>query len=318
MAFGAEVQDFSVFGEQPWIAIALSGDMEAAIEQWLQSTSCPVIGIAAGDAVGGSVGADACDVVLSSRQELPQLIEKIEANPTAAATFVRLLRVTESMPLMDALEVESLAYATLQAGGEYQIWLDQHRADAPAQPLEDGPPVLIEREADEVKLTLNRASNRNAMSVEMRDALNESLGFVIADSSIASVQMTGLGPHFSTGGDLTEFGLVPDAAAGHIIRSLTVPGRALARCADRVTVHVHGGCVGSGIEFPAFASRVVAHANSYFLLPEITMGLIPGAGGCISIARRIGRQRLAYWALSNKKLDAQTALEWGLVDEISS
>ena len=46
------------------------------------------------------------------------------------------------------------------------------------------------------------------------------------------------------------------------------------------------------------------------------MGLVPGAGGTASIPRRIGRQRTAYLALSNRRLDAETALAWGLIDEI--
>ena len=52
-------------------------------------------------------------------------------------------------------------------------------------------------------------------------------------------------------------------------------------------------------------------------LPEIAMGLIPGAGGTVSITRRIGRWRTAYLALSGLPIDAPTALDWGLVDEIA-
>ncbi|MBW2546968.1 MAG: enoyl-CoA hydratase/isomerase family protein, partial [Deltaproteobacteria bacterium] len=52
-------------------------------------------------------------------------------------------------------------------------------------------------------------------------------------------------------------------------------------------------------------------------LPEITMGLIPGAGGTVSILRRIGRQRTAYLCLSAKRITAPTALEWGLIDSIT-
>lgn len=46
------------------------------------------------------------------------------------------------------------------------------------------------------------------------------------------------------------------------------------------------------------------------------MGLIPGAGGCVSISRRIGRQRTALWVLSGQRINAATALEWGLVDAL--
>jgi enoyl-CoA hydratase/carnithine racemase len=79
---------------------------------------------------------------------------------------------------------------------------------------------------------------------------------------------------------------------------------------------VHGACVGAGVELPAFAARVVAREDARFWLPELSMGLVPGAGGTVSLPRRIGRQRTAWLALSGAQLDASTALRWGLVDEI--
>jgi enoyl-CoA hydratase len=93
-------------------------------------------------------------------------------------------------------------------------------------------------------------------------------------------------------------------------------GLTLARCADRVEVHVHGSCIGAGIEIPAFSHRVVAKRDASFSLPEVGFGLIPGAGGTASLPRRIGRHRTAYAALSGEKIDALRAHEWGLVDQL--
>jgi len=53
-------------------------------------------------------------------------------------------------------------------------------------------------------------------------------------------------------------------------------------------------------------------------LPEIAMGLIPGAGGTVSLPRRIGRQRTAFLAVTGDSISSETALKWGLVDEVSS
>jgi enoyl-CoA hydratase/carnithine racemase len=90
----------------------------------------------------------------------------------------------------------------------------------------------------------------------------------------------------------------------------------LSACAERVRARVHGACVGAGIELPAFAAHVSASADASFRLPEVSMGLVPGAGGTASLTRRIGRQRTAWMALSGEAVDAGTALAWGLVDEI--
>jgi enoyl-CoA hydratase/carnithine racemase len=138
----------------------------------------------------------------------------------------------------------------------------------------------------------------------------------MADPAIREIVLRGAGPAFCSGGDLDEFGTLPDPASAHAIRSTRNAGRLLAACAGRLRAEVHGACVGAGIELPAFASRVVAREDSYFQLPELSLGLVPGAGGTVSIPRRIGRQRTAWLALTGRHLDVRSALAWGLVDEI--
>ncbi len=79
----------------------------------------------------------------------------------------------------------------------------------------------------------------------------------------------------------------------------------------------HGACVGAGTEMAAYAGRVVATPDAFFALPEVRMGLVPGAGGSVSVPRRIGRWRSAWLALTGDRLPAMTALRWGLVDEVT-
>jgi enoyl-CoA hydratase/carnithine racemase len=66
----------------------------------------------------------------------------------------------------------------------------------------------------------------------------------------------------------------------------------------------------------AFCGHVTCRADAVLGLPELSLGLIPGAGGTVSITRRIGRWRTAYLVLSGQTIDAATALDWGLVDAI--
>ena len=165
-------------------------------------------------------------------------------------------------------------------------------------------------------LTLNRPAKRNAFSAEMRDALAEALQLVLADPSLEEVVLRGAGPAFCSGGDLDEFGTLPDPATAHAIRSTRNVARLLAACADRVRSEIHGACIGAGIELPAFTGHVVAAPDAFVQLPEVAMGLVPGAGGTASLPRRIGRQRTAWLALTGARLDAETALRWGLVDEL--
>jgi enoyl-CoA hydratase/carnithine racemase len=282
---------------------------------WLLRQACPVIGLAA--AGPAHPLAFACDAVAGSHADAAEIIQNIEAAPLAAMVLVQLLRITEGLELARALSVESLAYATLQAGAEFRHWLGQAaRPGTPGLP-EAGAPVLLERCGAQLRVRLNRPARRNALSVEMRDALVEALELVVADPSITAVTVTGEGTCFCAGGDLAEFGTRADAATAHAVRSTRSVPALLAACAERLTFRVHGAAVGAGAEMAAFGRRLEATPDAFFQLPEIHYGLIPGSGGCVSIPRRIGRLRAGYLALSARRLDARTAHAWGLVDSVS-
>ncbi len=291
----------------------LSAGETAAIASWLKHLPCPSIAIASDRS---SPIAEAFDVVVADPADAVSLITAIECAPLAAMVLVQTLRVTPALPLADALLLESLAYATLQGGPEFRRWSGEHPPVPATGPRDNGPAVEIDRVGDRLDLRLNRPSRHNALSVEMRDAVVEALELVGADPSIEDVTLRGNGRCFSVGGDLAEFGTAPDPATAHLVRSLRLPARALASVADRVAVHLHGACIGAGCELPAFARRVTAAPNTFFQLPELRFGLIPGAGGCVSLPRRIGRQRTAWLALSGRRISAATALAWGLVDAV--
>lgn len=284
------------------------------LPQVLSRVACPVIAVAK----QGSFSAltQCVDVVASSHKEAQSLITNILQHPLTAMTLVQLLRHNEKANLDDGLLAESLAFATLQGSNEFRNYLDK-RSQPPAVPDYTEPAVLVERINNTLNLTLNRPEQRNAYSTAVRDALYEALEIQALDPSVERTIIRGAGACFSTGGVLEEFGLTDNIATAHAIRSTRHVGRLIAMQAQHIECHLHRACIGSGIELPAFAGRVVAQKNTYFQLPEITMGLIPGAGGTVSILRRIGRQRLAYLALSAKRIKAETALAWGLIDEIA-
>jgi enoyl-CoA hydratase len=279
---------------------------------------CPTVGLglSAASAAGSRLAA-AFDVAVEDESELAPVRAGAERCPLAAATLVQLLRHGRALDLHERLVAESLAYATLQAGPEFASWL-AGRGRAARRAAGDGPPVRALREGARLRLTLDRPGRHNAFDSQMRDALAEGLGLVLADDSIEEVVLDGAGPSFCSGGDLDEFGSFPDPATAHAVRSARSPARLLALCAARARAEVHGACIGAGCELPAFCRQVRARADAFFQLPEVGMGLVPGAGGTASLPERIGRQRTAWLALSGRRIDAPTALRWGLVDEIAS
>lgn len=243
------------------------------------------------------------------------LVTAIEFAPESAVALVQLLRLSERSSTSDAVVAESFVYSLLQSGDRHRAWLAS-RADRVRRPRPDTPIVAVARTGDHLTVVLDRPEVHNAFGTRMRDELTDAFRLVAADPTITSVDLCGAGPTFSSGGDLDEFGTAPAPLAAHLVRTTRNAGIALAAIADRVTARVHGHCVGAGVELPAFAGRVVADPHTTFLLPEVAMGLVPGAGGTASISRRIGRHRTALLALSGTPIDAPLALSWGLVDAI--
>jgi enoyl-CoA hydratase/carnithine racemase len=257
----------------------------------------------------------AFDVVVADERAATDVTNAVDANPVAATALALLLRGGRSRTVAEGIVAESATYSTLQSGAEHHAWLAA-RDRRPREPATSAP-VRVVREGSTLHVTLDRPDVRNAYDAATRDALLDACAIAMADASIEHLLVDGAGPAFSSGGDLDEFGTLADPASAHPLRLARSVAYALHQMRDRTTVHVHGPCIGAGVELPAFASRVVARRDATFRLPEVGMGLVPGAGGTVSIPRRIGRRRTAWWAITGAPIDAPTALGWGLVDEVT-
>lgn len=289
-------------------------DQHNKLVRWLDRQPMPVIAL--NGQPGTSVLCDCVDVRVNDPATLERVYEKVVANPQASAVLVQVLRAQATLEVTSALALESLGYATLQAGREFSAWLTATQGRYPARAESEQAPLLMRRSGSLLHMTLASARNRNALSRAMRDALSSAFKLVLMDEDIHTVLVDAEGPCFSAGGDLSEFGSMQDQAMAHAIRMQRMPAQYLAACADRCEFKVHGAAIGAGIELSAFAKRLVATSDTLFRLPEVAMGLIPGAGGCVSIPKRIGRQRTALMAILGEDVDAHTALAWGLIDAI--
>jgi len=252
--------------------------------------------------------------VAADASALERIRATVAGAPLAAVTLANLLPAVARADVPDGLMLESLAYSTLLAGPEFSRW----RARTPRGRAASGDdPVLLDRAADTLTITLNRPERHNAYGAAVRDGLIAGLELARIDTSIARVVVRGTGPSYCSGGELAEFGTAGTPAAAHLVRLARSAGRLVHELRDRVTVEVHGACIGAGVEIPAFAGQVRAHPDAFFQLPELAMGLIPGAGGTVSLTGRIGRWRTAYLALTGDRITTETALSWGLIDAIT-
>jgi enoyl-CoA hydratase/carnithine racemase len=256
--------------------------------------------------------------VSSVRETLDLIAERVADHPISATVCDDVLRAGDADTGTAAgLVTESLAYSTLQAGPEFARWLAGQR---PRKRHEQEDAVLLSRDGPAIDITFNRPDRHNAFSNALRAGLIDGLTVALSDPSIASMTLRGNGKSFCSGGDLTEFGMFTDPAHSHIARTRYSPALLLAALTTRLgpscRALVHGAVLGSGLEMAAYCGFVGAHPDTVFGLPELDLGLVPGAGGTVSIPRRIGRWRTGYLVLSGRRINAPTALRWGLIDLI--
>lgn len=171
------------------------------------------------------------------------------------------------------------------------------------------PRVTVARHDDVVLLAL-QAPPVNALGQAARTALADSLEQVEALSGVRAVVVTGTGKAFSAGADITEFGGSTD-------------GISLPELVDRlesfklpVTAAISGVALGGGLELAMAAHTRVAHPEAVLGLPEITLGLIPGAGGTGRLPRLVGPERALGMILAGTRVSAATAEGDGLVDAV--
>lgn len=246
-----------------------------------------------------------------------RLADALAHRPRAGLALGHLLRQTACLDTVRGLAAEAAVYAMLLGGPEFAQWLAGREDPRPAAAT-DRPLVRARRDGGRLTIELDHAARRNALSARMREELYAALETAVWDPSVERIELGGAGPAFCSGGDLAEFGTARDLVAAYVVRLDRAPWRLLDGLRDRVHVRVHGPVVGAGLELAAFAGRLTAAPDTRFRLPELSMGLVPGAGGTVGVTRRMGRWRTAWLALTGQEVDAWTALRWGLVDEVDA
>lgn len=176
-----------------------------------------------------------------------------------------------------------------------------------------GPTVRVEDEGAVRTITLDRPEVRNALDLPTAVALAEALDALDADPALAVGVLTGAGGHFCSGMDLKAF-----LATG---QRPEVPGRGLGftRRPPRkpLVAAVEGNALAGGFELVLACDLVVAAEDARFGLPEVTRGLIAGAGGLLRLSTRVPRAVAMQHALTGRPMSAREAELWGLVNVVT-
>lgn len=175
--------------------------------------------------------------------------------------------------------------------------------------------VLTAREGAVMTITLNRpdvfnAFNR-ALHAELRLALEDA-----ADPDIRAVVITGAGRGFCAGQDLREFAALEGTLRDALEETYHPNVRLIRGLAKPVIAAVNGPVAGAGLSLASACDVRVASTAAAFVPGFVGIGLVPDSGGTWFLHRLLGFARAFEWVSSNRRLDVDEALAWGLVSEV--
>ena len=174
--------------------------------------------------------------------------------------------------------------------------------------------VLTSRDGAVLTITLNRPDVYNAINRAMHDGLAAALAEA-ADPAVRAVVLTGAGRGFCSGQDLREFQSLPGGVREALEQTYHPNIRAIRALEKPVIAAINGACAGAGLSLACACDVRVASSDASFVPGFIGIGLVPDAGGTWFIHRLLGFARAFEWMVSNRRLSAGEALEWGLVSE---
>jgi enoyl-CoA hydratase/carnithine racemase len=177
--------------------------------------------------------------------------------------------------------------------------------------------VIYEKDRSIACVTLNRPRVLNAFSVQMRDDLYEVLSAIKADDEVRVVVFKGAGDKaFCAGADLKEFLTAPSAVKARRIRAVRDLWRLFMSLPQPLIALLHGYVLGSGMEIALYCDLRIAASNVIFGLPEVGLGILPGAGGTQTLPRILGLSGALDMLLTGRRLGSEEALSRGLVNQV--
>jgi 2-(1,2-epoxy-1,2-dihydrophenyl)acetyl-CoA isomerase len=177
--------------------------------------------------------------------------------------------------------------------------------------------VLTARDGAVLTITLNRPDVFNAFNRALHVALASALEEA-ADPEVRAVVITGAGRGFCSGQDLKEFQEIPaDGGIRARLEETYHPNIRSIRALEKpVVAAVNGACAGAGLSLACACDLRVASSAASFVPGFIGIGLVPDSGGSWFVHRLLGFARAFEWMVSNRRLDVEEALAWGLVSEV--
>ena len=174
--------------------------------------------------------------------------------------------------------------------------------------------IIVETRGRTGLVTLNRPKALNALNQALIEELNAALSGFDADPGIGCSVITGSGKAFAAGADVKE--MVGKTYVDAFLGGFLEGWNGVSEVRKPVIAAVSGFCLGGGCELAMMCDFIIASETAKFGLPEITLGIMPGAGGTQRLPRFIGKAKAMDMILTGRMMDADEAERCGLVARV--
>ena len=174
--------------------------------------------------------------------------------------------------------------------------------------------VEVSKEGGVALCRLNRPEARNALSPALREELGDAVRTLDSDSEVRCIVIAGSDEAFAAGADI---GALRDSDFQQALLAGSGLWQTIADCATPLIAAVSGWALGGGCELALLCDMIVASESAEFGQPEITLGIIPGAGGTQRLARAVGKHRAMELVITGRRFDAGEAAAMGIVNQVT-
>lgn len=184
-----------------------------------------------------------------------------------------------------------------------------------SRPSTDYRNLLITTDGSAARVVLNRPAKRNALSLDLMEEMITALRELSQHESARAIVIEGAGPAFSAGHDLTEMIGRDQEFFARLFDRCTVMMETIHELPKPVIAKVHGMATAAGCQLVAACDLAVAAQGTNFATPGVKIGLFCSTP-MVPVSRAIGRKRAMQMLLTGEPIDAATALEWGLINQV--
>lgn len=175
--------------------------------------------------------------------------------------------------------------------------------------------LIVRRGGPAARITLNRPEKRNALSLELMEEVIAALRDVSADPDTRAIVIEGAGPAFSAGHDLSEMVGRDAGFYQRLFDVCTLVMETIHKVPQPVIAKVHGIATAAGCQLVAACDLAIAAEGTRFGTPGVKIGLFCSTP-MVPVSRAVGRKRALEMLLTGEPIDAETALDWGLVNKV--